>query len=88
MLFSIRRQPLFFAVLMVPSMLLVGGLIVFPLLNGVWLSFTNATPLRPVTRFVGLENFHYLLEEPELYAIVRGFLDGAARARGLRTEKS
>ena len=25
----------------------------------------------------------FLLEEPELFAIVRGFLDGAARARGL-----
>jgi len=29
----------------------------------------------------------FLLEEPELFAIVRGFLDGAARARGLATEK-
>jgi homoserine O-acetyltransferase/O-succinyltransferase len=27
----------------------------------------------------------FLLEEPELFAIVRGFLDGAARARGLPT---
>jgi homoserine O-acetyltransferase/O-succinyltransferase len=25
----------------------------------------------------------FLLEEPELFAIVRGFLDGAAKARGL-----
>ena len=25
----------------------------------------------------------FLLEEPELFAIVRGFLDGAGRARGL-----
>jgi homoserine O-acetyltransferase len=25
----------------------------------------------------------FLLEEPELFAIVRGFLEGAARARGL-----
>jgi homoserine O-acetyltransferase len=30
----------------------------------------------------------FLLDEPELFAIVRGFLDGAARARGLPTEKS
>jgi homoserine O-acetyltransferase/O-succinyltransferase len=29
----------------------------------------------------------FLLEEPELFAIVRGFLDGAARARGLMSEK-
>jgi homoserine O-acetyltransferase/O-succinyltransferase len=29
----------------------------------------------------------FLLEEPELFAIVRGFLDGAARARGLTPEK-
>ena len=26
----------------------------------------------------------FLLEEPELFDIVRGFLEGAARARGLR----
>jgi homoserine O-acetyltransferase len=25
----------------------------------------------------------FLLDEPELFAIVRGFLDGAAKARGL-----
>jgi homoserine O-acetyltransferase len=29
----------------------------------------------------------FLLEEPELFAIVRGFLDGAAVARGLKAEK-
>ena len=26
----------------------------------------------------------FLLDEPELFAIVRGFLDGAAKARGLQ----
>ncbi|MGI8524619.1 MAG: homoserine O-acetyltransferase MetX [Pseudolabrys sp.] len=30
----------------------------------------------------------FLLEEPELFAIVRGFLDGAGRARGLATKAS
>ena len=30
----------------------------------------------------------FLLEEPELFAIVRGFLDGAAKARGLEQVKS
>jgi homoserine O-acetyltransferase/O-succinyltransferase len=29
----------------------------------------------------------FLLEEPELFAIVRGFLDGAAQARGLETRR-
>src|SRR5579863_522458 len=29
----------------------------------------------------------FLLEEPELFAIVRGFLEGAAKARGLRAAK-
>jgi homoserine O-acetyltransferase len=28
----------------------------------------------------------FLLDEPELFAIVRGFLKGAAKARGLSTE--
>ena len=30
----------------------------------------------------------FLLEEPELFAIVRGFLDGAAKARGLQARRS
>jgi homoserine O-acetyltransferase len=30
----------------------------------------------------------FLLEEPELFAIVRGFLEGAAKARGLEAVKS
>ena len=29
----------------------------------------------------------FLLDEPELFAIVRGFLDGAGRARGLDAAK-
>ena len=29
----------------------------------------------------------FLLEEPELFAIVRGFLDGAGKARGLAAEE-
>ena len=29
----------------------------------------------------------FLLDEPELFAIVRGFLDGAAAARGLSPAK-
>ena len=29
----------------------------------------------------------FLLDEPELLAIVRGFLDGAAKARGLKNGK-
>jgi homoserine O-acetyltransferase len=28
----------------------------------------------------------FLLDEPELFTIVRGFLKGAAKARGLSTE--
>jgi len=27
----------------------------------------------------------FLLDEPELFAIVRGFLDGASKARGLKS---
>ena len=30
----------------------------------------------------------FLLDEPELFAIVRGFLDGAAKARGLRRRQA
>ena len=51
-------------------MALVGLFIIFPVLNGVRLSFTDATPLRPDLRYVGLANFVYLFEDPEFWEVV------------------
>lgn len=69
-MFSIRRHPYFFAALFAPALLLVGGLMLFPILNGIRLAFTNASPLRPETKFVGFDNFIYLLEDPRFWDVL------------------
>lgn len=51
-------------------MLLVGLFIIYPVLNGVRLSFTDATPLRPDLSYVGFENFWFLFEDPEFWEVV------------------
>lgn len=68
MQFSIRRHLLFFVGIFAPAILLVGLFIIHPVLNGVRLSFTDATPLRPDLHYVGLENFVLLFEDPEILA--------------------
>jgi multiple sugar transport system permease protein len=68
--FSIHRHWLFFIGIFTPALLLVGFFIIFPVLNGVRLSFTDATPLRPDISYIGLENFVFLFEDPEFWEIV------------------
>jgi len=71
MLYRVKKDPLFFAALVLPAALVVGFLILYPVVNGVYLSFTDASPLRPgAVHFVGLENYDYLLEDDVYYASV------------------
>lgn len=70
MLFSIRRHAGFFAGIFAPAIFLVGVFIIYPVINGVRLSFTDATPLRPEINYVGLENFVFLFEDPEFWEIL------------------
>ena len=71
MQFSVRKHFGFLLLLLLPGMLLVGALIILPLLNGVRLSFTNASPLHSGERWVGLDNFVFLLEDPVFWEVVR-----------------
>jgi multiple sugar transport system permease protein len=68
--FSPRRHPGFLAVLFLPAFLLVGLFIIWPVLNGVHLAFTDASPLRPGYRYVGLGNFAYLFEDGEFLEVL------------------
>jgi multiple sugar transport system permease protein len=68
--FSLRRHLGFCIGIFLPAMALVGLFIIFPVLNGVRLSFTDATPLRPDVHYVGLANFVYLFEDPEFWEVV------------------
>ena len=44
--------------------------IVYPILNGVYMSFTNASPLRPTTKLVGLENYRYLFQDDVYWQVL------------------
>ncbi|KKB11317.1 hypothetical protein VE25_13465 [Devosia geojensis] len=57
-------------VLLLPALLFAGVFLVYPLANGVYLSFTNASALRPTSRFIGLGNYEYLLATPEFYIVL------------------
>ena len=78
--FSARQAPFFLAAIFAPSILLVGLFIVYPVVNSVGLAFTNASPLGRDLTFVGLENFTFLLEDPEFWEVIWNtvFIVGAA----------
>jgi multiple sugar transport system permease protein len=58
------------AALILPSSALVGLLILVPLMNGVRLAFTNASPLVRNWRWVGLDNFSQVLSDPVFWEVV------------------
>lgn len=78
--FSARHSWPFIVAIFAPSMLLVGLFIFYPVVNGVGLSFTNASPLSPGISWVGLDNFIYLFEDDEFVEVLVNtiFIVGAA----------
>lgn len=75
---SLMRQPLVLALLFLPSGCLVGVLLIYPLVNGVWLGFTDASPLNRSLHFVGLANFIDLLTDPEFWEVLWNTWQSAA----------
>jgi multiple sugar transport system permease protein len=53
--------------LITPSVLLICGLLVYPVLYGVWLSLFKKHSFFPEQRFVGLANYLYLLRDSEFW---------------------
>lgn len=66
----VRWHPATAILLVVPGILITGVFVLYPLLNGIRLSFTNASPLRPVMRYVGLRNYETLFHDAGFYGIV------------------
>lgn len=64
------RSPLTLVLLFAPGLLVTLAFMIYPVVNGIRLSLTNASPLRPMERFVGLSNYEYLLTDPLFYEIV------------------
>jgi multiple sugar transport system permease protein len=55
-------------VLMLPALLLLGCLTIYPVAYGIWISFFNKHSLFPRQQFVGLGNYLYLLHDPDFWA--------------------
>src|SRR5437870_1701904 len=60
----VREREWFGYVLALPALLLLGLVVLYPVVQGVLLSFTNASLLTPGRTFVGLQNYQQLLADP------------------------
>src|SRR5262245_61239424 len=56
-------------VFVLPTILLMGGLIAYPFLRAVYISFTNTTTLETGS-FIGLENYRNLLDDADFKSAV------------------
>jgi multiple sugar transport system permease protein len=57
--------------LMLPAILLLATLTVYPVLYGVWISFFSKHSFFPEQTFVGFDNYLYLLQDPQFWTSVR-----------------
>ncbi len=53
--------------LVMPSVLLLGALLVYPVLYGIWLSLFDKHSFFPEQRFIGLDNYLYLLKDGDFW---------------------
>ncbi|SDA43771.1 N-acetylglucosamine transport system permease protein [Lachnospiraceae bacterium G11] len=60
-----KKPTLFIAVCLIPTLLLTIGLMVIPMCNAVYLSFTDSTALSTAQtrQFIGLENYIYMFKD-------------------------
>ncbi|HZP38135.1 MAG TPA: sugar ABC transporter permease [Methylomirabilota bacterium] len=63
-----RKQALTGWLLLAPSLALLGGLVVFPVLYNVWLSLFDKHAFMPVQTFVGLRHYRYFATDPEFWS--------------------
>jgi multiple sugar transport system permease protein len=64
-------EPLLGVLLLLPAVLLLALLTLYPVLYGVWISFFNKHSFFPQQSFVGLGNYAAILTDPEFWASVR-----------------
>lgn len=70
MSYVFRQHRLAALLLLMPALLFAAAFLVYPLGNGLWLSLTNASALRPKAKFVGLANYTYLLSTSEFWTVI------------------
>jgi multiple sugar transport system permease protein len=64
----VRKHALVGWLLLAPSLCLLGGLVVFPVLYNVWLSLFDKHAFMPVQAFVGLRHYRYFASDPEFWS--------------------
>jgi multiple sugar transport system permease protein len=67
----VRKSALVGWLLLAPSLVLLGGLVVFPVLYNIWLSLFDKHAFMPVQSFVGLKHYVYFAQDPEFWSSVR-----------------
>jgi multiple sugar transport system permease protein len=67
----VKRQALAGWLLLAPSLLLLGGLVLFPIAYNVWLSLFDKHAFMPVQTFVGLRHYVYFARDPEFWSSLR-----------------
>jgi multiple sugar transport system permease protein len=63
----VRKSALVGWLLLAPSLVLLGGLVVFPVLYNIWLSLFDKHAFMPVQTFVGLQHYRYFAHDPEFW---------------------
>ena len=63
-----RKNALAGWLLLSPSLLLIGGLILYPILYNLWLSVFDKHAFMPVQSFVGLRHYRYFATDPEFWS--------------------
>ena len=66
-----KRHALAGWLLLAPSLLLLGGLVLFPILYNLWLSLFDKHAFMPTQTFVGVRNYVYFAHDPEFWSSVR-----------------
>jgi multiple sugar transport system permease protein len=64
----VRKNALAGWLLLAPSLLLIGGLILYPILYNLWLSLFDKHAFMPVQAFVGLRHYRYFATDPEFWS--------------------
>jgi multiple sugar transport system permease protein len=66
----VRKQAVTGWLLLAPSLLLLGGLVVFPILYNAWLSLFDKHAFLPAQAFVGLKHYRYFASDEEFWSSV------------------
>jgi multiple sugar transport system permease protein len=68
---SAGRDALWGWLLLAPSLLLIGGLVLYPVAYNLWLSLFDKHAFLATQRFVGIEHYRYFLTDAQFWSAVR-----------------